>query len=422
MIAEPLLPRIEPERVGLSSARLRRIDTLMQAFVDRGVISGAVTLLARKGQVAHLAAYGQMDLESARPMRTDTLFRLASMTKPVISVAILMLLEEGKLLLQEPVSNYLPTFRNLHVAVPNQPVPNWAITDLAAGDYHLEPAQREITIRDLLTHTSGLGSATQGPCATETLALAESIRSGDTLSQVIPKLGTVPLSFQPGAAWEYSPAFGFDTLARIVEIVSGLEIDHFLTERLFEPLGMANTTFSVPPDRLSDLATPYERSPQGGLHAGQPVRMLSLSTDPENRYFSGGGGLVGTAEDYAAFAVMLARGGQNTHGERLLSHKTVELMASNHIGDLPLVLGLTDHRGYRFGLGVRVLENPAEGSSLASRGTFGWSGAFGTNSFIDPVEQLVGIMLIQRLPDPTDHLLRSLWLRYQMTAYQAIDD
>jgi CubicO group peptidase (beta-lactamase class C family) len=234
-------------------------------------------------------------------------------------------------------------------------------------------------------------------------------------------MGSAPLSFQPGTAWEYSPGFGFDTLGRIVEIVSGLGIDRFFQERIFEPLGMRHTTFSVPQDRLSDLAIPYERTPDG-LRAGTPIRMLSLSTDPDNRYYSGGGGLVGTAEDYALFALMLANGGQFAPGERLLSRRAVELLASNHIGTLPLVLGGNPMLGYRFGLGVRVLDDPAEAATLASRGTFGWAGAFGTNSFIDPHERMVGLLMLQRLPDPTDAVLRSLWPRYQITAYQAIDD
>lgn len=441
MIAEPFALA---GQVGLSTSRLRRIDALMQAFIDRGVIAGGVSLLARKGRIAHVGAHGVMDIADDTAMQTDTLFRLASMTKPVIAVAVLTLLEEGKLLLSEPVSNYLPTFRNLRVQTPNSTPPGWAFTDLTAGDFHLVPAEREITIKDLLTHTSGLASATTGPCAAETMALAGSIRGGEALADVIPKLGSVPLSFQPGTRWEYSPGFGFDTLGRIVEIVSGIELDRYLQDHIFDPLEMSDTTFSVPEDKLSRLATVYERATAGAVHAAMssddvahdndavhgtaglqaatPIRFLSLSSDPDNRYYSGGGGLVGTAEDYARFAIMLCSGGESTRGERVLGRKTVELMASNHIGQLPIVLGAGDYRGYRFGLGVRVLDNPAEAATLASPGTFGWSGAFGTNSFIDPEEQLVGVLLIQRQPDQTDHVLRSLWPRYQMTCYQALDD
>ena len=410
MIAEPFAMA---GQVGLSTSRLKHIDALMQAFIDRGVIAGGVTLLARQGRVAHLSAHGQMDIESGRDMRTDALFRLASMTKPVIAVAVLMLVEQGKLLLTDPVSGYLPSLKNLQVAVPSP-----------SQEFALEPAVREITIKDLLTHTSGLGSALSGPCATATTALAASVRSGDTLATIIPRMGSVPLSFQPGAKWEYSPGFGFDTLGHLVEIISGTPIDRFLQERIFEPLGMHNTTFSVPKDRRDDLATVYAPSENGGgLQPGEPtIRMLALSTDPGNRYYSGGGGLVGTAEDYALFGMMLANGGQFAPGERLLSRRAVELMASNHIGTLPIMTGGAPMAGYRFGLGVRVLDNPAEAATLASRGTFGWAGAFGTNSFIDPQERMVGLLLIQRQPDLTDQTLRALWPRLQSTMYQAIDD
>ncbi len=411
------------EQVGLSTARLQRIDALMQHFINRGVISGGVTLVARRGRVAHLQAHGLAEIESARQMQTDALFRLASMTKPVIAVAILVLAEEGKLLITDPVSNFLPTFKAQHVAVPNGAPANWAITDLKAGGFHLEPASREITIKDLLTHTSGMGSATAGVSFEQTAAVLGTFRPGDCLGDVIPRMGPVPLSFQPGAIWEYSPLFGFDTLAHIVELVSGSSIDRFLQERIFQPLGMRDTAFSVPADKLSRLAVVYNRTPSG-LRAAQSAWFIDLQTTPENRYYSGGGGLAGTAEDYGRFGMMLANGGQ-LDGERVLSRRTVALMATNHIGTLPLDRAFGDMRGYRFGLGVRVVDDSGEASTPASRGTFGWAGAFGTNSWIDPVEQMVGLLLIQRLlpgPNEVDTELRSVFPRYQMTAYQALDD
>lgn len=407
------------EQLGLSTQRLQRIDALLTSFIDRGVIAGGVSLVARNGHIGHLAAHGQMDIAANTPMATDTIFRLASMTKPVISVALLMLLEEGKILLTEPLSTFLPMFKNLHVAVPNPPSPAFVATPLAAGAFHLVPALREITLRDLLTHTSGLGSATVGPALAAMAAMPER-RPSDTLEEVVPRFAEVPLSFQPGTVWEYSPVFAFDTLGRVIEIVSGLKLDQFLQRRIFEPLGMLDTSFSLPGDKLSRLATVYERG-DNGLRPGVPVALLSLSTDPDNRYFSGGGGLAGTAEDYNRFAVMLANGGQLA-GQRLLGRKTVELMASNHVGQLPFDRPVSDLRGYRFGLGVRVLENPAEAATLASRGTFGWAGAFNTNCWIDPLERMVGLLLLQRMPDQTDTELRSLWPRFQSTAYQAIED
>jgi CubicO group peptidase (beta-lactamase class C family) len=233
-------------------------------------------------------------------------------------------------------------------------------------------------------------------------------------------MARVPLSFQPGSAWEYSPAFGFDTLGHIVEIVSGVGLDQFLEQRIFEPLGMRDTSFSVASEKLERLAVAYERS-ANGLQPGTPIRLLALSTDPTNRYYSGGGGLTGTAEDYSRFARMLANGGQ-LDGERLLGRRTVALMASNQIGLLPLDRSSSDMRGYRFGLGVRVLESPPEAASLAGVGTFGWAGAFGTNCWIDPAEQMVGVLLIQRIPDMNDPALRSLWPRFQNATYQALED
>jgi CubicO group peptidase (beta-lactamase class C family) len=418
MIAERV---VSPEHVGLSSSRLQRIDSVVQSFIDRGTIAGAVTLVARRGQVAHCTAHGAMDLASGRPMQTDTLFRLASMTKPVIAVAVLMLLEEGKLLLTEPVSEYLPAFKDLQVQVPNPPSAPWTRTNLAPGEYHLVPAEREITIKDLLTHTSGVGSATVGPAAAAIMELMSARDADATLATATPRMARVPLSFQPGSAWEYSPAFGFDILAHLVEVISGQTIDVFLQQRLFEPLGVRDTFFHVPPAQLSRVATAYERGPDG-LRPGKPVGGLALSTDPSSRYNSGGGGLAGTADDYARFGMLLGAGGRLEGGERLLSRRTVALMASNHIGDLPWDRPVSDLRGYRFGLGVRVLDDPAAASTLAARGTFGWAGAFGTNSWIDPVEQMVGIMLIQRMPDQTDTTLRQLFPRIQTAAYQALDD
>ncbi len=310
------------------------------------------------------------------------------------------------------------------MAVANPALPGWATSELQPGAFHLEPANREITIKDLLTHTSGLASATVGPCFEQSTALTASIQTGQSLKDLIPRIGQVPLSFQPGAAWEYSPGYGFDTLAHIVELVSGTPIDRFLQERIFEPLGMPDTGFTVPPSDLQRLAVSYLRTPQGLRAQTTQIRILALQTDPNNRYYSGGGGLVGTADDYARFAMMLANGGQ-LDSERVLSRRTVALMASNHIGSLPLDRSIGDMRGYRFGLGVRTLDDPAEANTLASRGTFGWAGAFGTNSWIDPAEQMVGLMLIQRVPQaPTepDPELRSLWPRYQATAYQALED
>jgi CubicO group peptidase (beta-lactamase class C family) len=395
---------VAPENVGLNTSRLARIDEVVNTYIDRGVIAGAVTLISRRGEVAHLEAHGHMDLAAGRAMQPDTIFRLASMTKPVVSVAILTLFEAGKILLTDPVSAYLPMFKDLQVATP-------------AG---LVPADREITLHDLLTHTSGLGSATSGAGWEAFSALMQDRPAGATLADFVPRMASTPLSFQPGGAWEYSGVFGFDVLARIVEVVSGIGIEQYFQEQIFQPLGMRATTFHVPAEQLSRVTVAYQRGPNG-LTAGTPGVIIGDATNPNTRYTSGGGGLAGTAEDYARFGDMLCNGGQ-LEDVRILSRKTVELMASNHIRDLPLVLGQSDLRGYRFGLGVRVLDSPAEANTLLSRGSFGWAGAFGTNSWIDPIEQMVGIMLIQRMPDINDSELRTLWPRIQTTAYQALED
>jgi CubicO group peptidase (beta-lactamase class C family) len=395
---------VTPESVGLDSSRLRRINEAARTYIDRGVIAGAVTLVSRRGRVALLEAHGHMDLAARRAVRPDTIFRLASMTKPVVSVAVLSLFEAGKLLLTDPVSAFLPAFKDMQVATPGG----------------LVPANREITLHDLLTHTSGLGSATSGAALDAVNILLRDRPAGATLADFVPRMASTPLSFQPGTAWEYSSVCGFDALARIVEVVSGTDIERYFHQQIFEPLGMRATTFHVPPEHLDRVTLAYERGPNG-LQAGRPGVILGDSTDPATRYTSGGGGLAGTAEDYARFGMMLSNGGQ-LDGQHVLSRKSVELLATNHIGTLPLVLGQTDLRGYRFGLGVRVLDSPAAACSLLSRGSFGWAGAFGTNSWIDPAEDMVGIMLIQRMPDQMDSELRSLWPRIQTTAYQAVED
>jgi CubicO group peptidase (beta-lactamase class C family) len=395
---------VAPESVGLNSRRLRRIDEVVQTYIDRGVIAGAVTLISRHEQLAHLEAHGHMDIAAGRALQRDTIFRLASMTKPIVAVAILSLFEAGKILVTDPVSAYLPAFKEMQVATPEG----------------LVPANREITLHDLLTHTSGLGSATSGASFDAWTAVVRDRAEGATLGDVVPRVASTPLSFQPGTAWEYSGLFGFDTLAHIVEVVSGISVDRYFAENIFEPLGMRDTTFHVPEEQLSRVTVAYERGPNG-LQPGTPTGVLGDSTNPTARYCSGGGGLAGTAEDYMRFGNMLCNGGQ-LDTERVLSRKTVELMASNHIGDLPLILGASNLDGYRFGLGVRVLDSPAAANTLLSRGSFGWAGAFGTNSWIDPVESMVGIMLIQRMPDQTDNELRTLWPRIQTAAYQALDD
>ena len=365
------LPNAKPEEAGFSSERLQRIHQMLQRRIDAHDIAGAVTLVARNGRIVHFETHGLMDIETNRPMARDAIFRMASMSKPVTGTAIMMLAEEGKLRLTDPVSKFIPEFKDLKVAVAKAgSTPN-------APQFYTVPADREITIRDLLTHTSGLVS---GPIST-----AEAAKLGrkptDTLADYIPRLASVPLEFQPGSRWSYSPGAGFDTLGRIVEIVSGQTFDVFLKQRIFDPLGMKDTFFSPPEDRLQRIATNYRKTAKG----------LEKLPDPgPTKYFSGAGGLRSSADDYVLFGQMLANGGQ-LNGKRLLSPRSVELMSSVFVPDtLP-----GRPRGEGFGLSVRVVSDSAARTTFLSKGSYGWSGAFGTHFWVDPKQKMVAIYLVQ---------------------------
>ncbi len=386
-ITAQTLPKAKPEEVGLSTERLQRINEVIQRYIDSKQISGAVTLVARKGRIAHYEAHGQMDIEAKKPIRKDALFRMASSTKPVASVAIMMLLEEGKVRLSDPVSKFIPEFKNPKVAVlksattppvlPGQPPP--------APDIYTIPATREITVRDLLTHTSGLGSG--GSAAGEMAKVMQARKPTDTLGDLVPQLGAVPLDFQPGTQFRYSGLAGIDVLSRIVEIASGLTFDQFLQQRVFAPLGMKDTFFALPEDRQTRLMTLYRRA--GSSLEKHPNQELLMN----RTYFSGAAGLVSTAEDYFHFAQMLANGGQ-LNGKRLLSPRTVELMSSNHTGELfPGQLGRPPGMG--FGFAVEVVVDAIKADSRRSNGSFGWDGAFGTHFWIDPKEKIVAVLMIQ---------------------------
>jgi CubicO group peptidase (beta-lactamase class C family) len=382
------LPTARPEEVGLSTERLARIGQMMKRHIEAGHIQGGVTAVARRGKVAHFAAHGLMDVESKTPMTTDAIFRMASSSKPVTGVAILMLIEEGKVRLSDPVSNFIPEFRDMKVAVLKGATASEgtgaATQQSGTAEYDTVPAIREITIRDLLTHTSGLLSG--GPGSTEA---RQNPRTADTtLADYIPRLGAVPLDFQPGSAWRYSPGAGIDTLGRIVEIASGQSFDQFLKVRIFEPLGMRDTTFSLGDDQLSRLVTLYRATPNGLEKSPQQAGFSS------RKYFSGAGGLMSTAEDYLRFEQMLLNGGQLS-GNRLLSPRTVSLMATNHVGDL--FSGLTTgQQGMGFGFTVSVVLDAAKAQTRRSNGAFGWGGAFGTISWTDPKEQMCAVLMLQQ--------------------------
>jgi len=366
----------KPEDVGLSTERLQRIHEMIQRRIAAGDISGAVTLVARRGRVVHFEAHGQMDLESKKPMAKDAIFRIASMSKPVTGVAIMMLVEEGKVRLTDPVSKYIPEFRGMKVAIA-QPSRGQA-TAGAAPQFYTIPAEREITVRDLLTHVSGLGSGPMG----NSEAAKNPRKPTESLADYIPRLGATPLEFQPGSRWTYSPGAGFDTLGRIVEIASGQPFDQFLRQRIFDPLEMKDIFFYNPEDKQPRQASMYQR---------RDGKLVKQDPSPGSRvYFSGAGGLLATAQDYLPLGQMLVNGGQ-LNGKRLLSPRTVEMMSSPHAPDtLP-----GRPKGESFGLSVRVVNDHVARVSPLSDGSFGWSGAFGTHFWVDPKEKIVGVLMIQ---------------------------
>ena len=390
MVAWPLVmaaqPAAKPEDAGMSSERLKRIHESIQRHIDAGEICGAVTVVARRGHVVNFEAHGLMDIESKKPMEKDTIFRLASMTKPITGVAVLMLVEEGKIRLNDPVSKFIPEFHDVKVAMPRERPAGAA--PAAALDFFTVPANREITIQDLLTHTSGLVSTVSGGFGVKLAATMAPRGPADTLASYVPKLATIPLDFQPGTQWAYSGGAGPDTLSHIVEIVSGQTYDEFLRTRIFEPLGMKDTFFYPPDDRRPRLVTLYRKSPNG-LEKDANQDGFSSKT-----YFSGGGGLMSTAADYLQFAQMLLNGGE-LNGKRLLGPRTVELMASNHVGDMfNGKLGRPAH-GMGFGLIVQVVEDNVAAGLRVSNGSFGWDGAFGTQVWVNPKEKMVTIIMIQ---------------------------
>ncbi|MEO8259943.1 MAG: serine hydrolase domain-containing protein [Acidobacteriota bacterium] len=381
--AGELVATTTPEEVGLSSERLTRINEMMKRHLAAGELAGGVTLVARKGKIAHLEAHGVMDLESKLPMPKNAVFRIASMTKPVTGVAIMMMMEEGKLRITDPVSKFIPEFKDMKVAVASPvqgPPPAAAAGQPAAPRFYTVPAERQITIRDLLTHTSGLASGPMGSSDVRKVA-----RKGtETLADYIPRLALTALEFQPGARWMYSAQAGMDTLGRIVEIASGQPFDQFLRQHVFDPLGMKEISFYPTEPLEPRMPTVYQAGAKG-LQKNQNPNSMSSKV-----YFMGSGGLITTAEEYAKFGQMLLNGGE-LNGKRLLSPRTVEFMSAAHIPDtLP-----GRPVGEAFGLSVRVVNHAVAGGARVSDGSFGWSGVYGTHFWVDPKEEIVAIMMTQ---------------------------
>ena len=375
---------VAPETQGFSRVRLARVQTAMQRYFDNEQLAGTVTLVARCGQVVHLDACGMMDLKAVKPMTLDAIFRIYSMTKPITSTAVMMLYEEGHFRLNQPISHFIPAFKEMKVYQPR-----------GSADFDLVPAQREITIRDLLTHTSGLSYGFDEKSAVDHL-YRENVwkvldeNPGADLAQMIELVAKLPLAHHPGSAWRYSMAT--DVLGRLVEVVSGQTLEDFLQERIFDPLCMSDTGFYVPTEKHARFTAVYGPAEGGGLKEIEPANHPHY-TQPVS-LFSGGGGLVSTAADYFRFAQMLLNKGV-LDDVRLLSPKTVELMMTNH---LPGNGTKWDDPANGFGLGGSVLVDVAASQGYNSLGNWGWGGAANTWFWIDPREQLVGVLMTQYMP------------------------
>lgn len=401
------LPTVVPETVGISTERLSRIDKIMEAHVAQKKIAGGVILLARHGKTAHLGAYGMMDVEAEKPMKPDTIFRIASMTKQITSVAVMILYEEGHFRLHEPVSNFIPAFKEMRVLPPED----------AEDSASPVAATRQITIWNLLTHTSGLTyhwNERLGPLYNDAGITHGLLQDESTLAEKMKALATIPLLHQPGDRVEYG--LSIDVLGYLVEAASGMPLDQFFAERIFKPLGMADTHFFIPEAKRERLATVYERTGDGPImrKSQEPTVNGSLiySTDyPYNgpkTYFSGGAGLVSTASDYARFAQMMLNDGE-LDGVRLLSRKTVELMTTDQLAKMNV--------NYGFGLGFGVVRDASDLREIGSVGAYSGGGFFFTSFFIDPQEQMLGIFMCQLHPGGSD-----LAERIRILSYQAITD
>ena len=392
--------KVTPQEAGLSSTALQQIDVLLQQAVERKQVAGAVVLLARDGKLGYVRAKGFQDVEAGKEMTTDTLFRIASMSKPVTSVAVMVLVDDGRLTVTDPVSKYLPEFKNPKVLMPG-----------SGGDFKLVPASREITIHDLLTHTSGLTYRFMAEKPFNELYHKADIcdgliRPSFTLAENVRRLASLPLLHQPGSAFQYG--LSTDVLGRLVEVISRQDLESFMRSRIFEPLGMNDTYFDLPADKTGRLAVVYEPGPDkrirrvgeepvhgkgGGLASdnGELVYCVTCPYRGQRGYCSGGAGLTSSAADYARFLQMLLNGGQ-WNGNRILKPETVREMTSNQIGDLKFMMP-TDRFGYGFAIVAGASKDQA-----AAVGSYAWGGFYNTGFWVDPEKKLVGVFMTQLYP------------------------
>ncbi len=421
-----------PEREGMSSSRLERIDAHMNQAVADGVMVGGQGMIARDGRVVYQQSWGLADRETNKPMLDDTIFRIYSMTKPVTSVALMMLYEEGHFFLNDPVAKYLPELANLQLAVSTADGQTGVISDgtdsqgLGSGDEsktgQTRAPMRQPTIRDLLRHTAGLTYGIFGDTEVDRLYRDAGMFQQANLEEFVSDLGKLPLQYEPGSRWHYSVAV--DVQGRLIEVLSGMSLGEFMQARLFQPLGMVDTAFIVPESKWSRVAQLY--SPDGTQFGYDQAwvrstsRVLTPTDDDINRSYregtsfeSGGGGLVSTSQDYMRLCLMLINGGE-FEGRRYLSPKTVQLMSSNHLGSLPMGWG---RAGWGFGLGFGVQIDPALAGEIGSAGEYNWGGAAGTRFWIDPEEKLVGIFMVQSIPHQT-----RLADQFKVLTYQALTE
>lgn len=366
----------KPESVGLSAKRLERLSSVLKADVEKGRIPGAVMLIERRGKVAYFESFGMRDKAKAAPMTKDAIFRIYSMTKPITSVAVMMLAEEGRFRLNDPVARHLPQLQGLKVGVEK--------LGPEGGALEMVPANRSMTVQDLLRHTSGLTYGVFGRSAVKTLYNQAGVGRPDDTADLVEKLSKLPLAYQPGTTWEYSHST--DVLGRLVEVASGMPLDQFFQERIYTPLGMKDSGFFVPAEKLDRLAEP-------GPHpeTGAPERVMDVTKPP--KYISGGGGSVSTTTDYLRFCRMMLNGGE-LDGVRLLGRKTVELMTADHLGPIAGPAFIPGP-GFGFGLGFAVRKDTGGPAMPGSAGDYYWGGLAGTYFWIDPKEKLIAIFMIQ---------------------------
>jgi CubicO group peptidase (beta-lactamase class C family) len=427
------LPRAKPEKEGLSSVRLERLTDHMAQAVASGVMVGGAAAIARDGKVVYEREWGMSDREANKPMTRDAIYRIYSMSKPITSVAVMMLYEEGKFFLNDPVARYLPGLANLEVAVSTADGSTRGVSDgttsrtVGSGDASLEGQRRaptrQPTILDLLRHTAGFTYGYFGNTEVDKLYRTAALMGPDSdLSTFVNQLGELPLQYDPGSRWHYSVAV--EVQGALVEAVSGMRFSDFLQQRLFGPLGMVDTSFVVPEakqDRFVQLYSPEgtQSGPDAFLQANASTKLVvapaevSTGFKPGARFEGGGGGMVSTTEDYLRFAQMMLNDGE-LDGVRILSPKTVELITANHIGGLEM--GLVGN-GSGFGLGFAIALGLGEMSELGSEGEYNWGGAAGTRFWIDPEEDLIGVFMVQSLPHRT-----RLGSEFKVLTYQAIVD